>query len=88
MKNDRTDKERLKKIVNYWEQLKKEIKDKDITDDKIKNDKFYQWAITTPVFNIGEQTYQISNEFKDKYSNLPWDKVSIKILDINQMRLI
>lgn len=76
MKSDRTDKERLKKIVKYWEELKTILKEKNITSEDIKSDQFIQWAITTPVFNIGEQVYQVSNELKEQYPNLPWDKVS------------
>lgn len=75
MRSDRTDKERLKKIVKYWDDLKIQLKEKNITEEMIKNDEFIQWAITTPVYGIGEQVYQLSNELKEKNSNLPWDKV-------------
>lgn len=76
MRSERTDKERLKKIVKYWDELKATLKEKNITSEDIKNDQFTQWAITTPVFNIGEQVYQVSDELKKRHSNLPWDKIS------------
>ena len=35
-----------------------------------------RWAITTPLYNIGEHAYNLSNEFKEKYPEIPWVKIS------------
>lgn len=40
------------------------------------NDEFSQWAVTTPLYNIGEQVYQLSDEFKKRYPKQPWGMVS------------
>ena len=40
------------------------------------NDEFSQWAVTTPLYNIGEQVYKISNELKKENSEIPWSVVS------------
>ena len=35
-----------------------------------------QWAVTTPLYNIGEQVYQLSPEFKASYPEQPWNMVA------------
>ena len=70
------DSERIKKIVQLWNSLKKQMSDHNITKDLLLNDEFSQWAVTTPLYNIGEQTYKISQETKDKYPDIPWSVVS------------
>lgn len=50
----RSDKERLKKIVATWESLKAEMHKRGITPELLLEDEFSQWAVTTPLYNIGE----------------------------------
>lgn len=35
-----------------------------------------RWTITTPLYNIGEQVYNLSDEFKKKNNDIPWAKIS------------
>ena len=49
----RSDKERLKKIVATWESLKFEMHKRGITPELLLEDEFSQWAVTTPLYNIG-----------------------------------
>ena len=72
----KSDNERLKKIVQLWKQLKSQIEEHDITKDKLLNDEFYQWAVTTPLYNIGEQVYNLSPEFKKEHPEISWNVVS------------
>lgn len=65
----RSDKERLKKIVATWESLKAEMHKRGITPELLLEDEFSQWAVTTPLYNIGEQVYQLSPE-------QPWNMVA------------
>lgn len=37
---------------------------------------YSQWAVTTPLYNIGEQVYQLSPEFKQSYPEQPWNMVA------------
>lgn len=60
----KTDTERLKKIVSLWDALSSEIEQRGITREMLLTEQFSQWAVTTPVYNIGEQVYQLSPEFK------------------------
>ena len=71
-----SDNERLKKIVATWDNLQSKIKENGITKDKLLHDEFLQWAVTTPLYNIGEQVYQISPELKKTRPVIPWNLVS------------
>ena len=48
------DQERLKKIISIWSELKSEIAQHEITKEKLTDDQFLQWAVTTPLYNVGE----------------------------------
>ena len=72
----KTDTERLKKIVSLWSALSGEITQHGITREMLLMDQFSQWAVTTPIYNIGEQVYQLSPEFKKKHANIPCSVVS------------
>lgn len=60
----KSDKERIKKIITLWESLKNQISEHNITKELLLDDEFSQWAVTTPLYNIGEQVYKISTETK------------------------
>jgi uncharacterized protein with HEPN domain len=71
-----SDVERLKKIVSTWKKLQIQIDEHGITQDQLLNDEFSQWAVTTPLYNIGEQVYQLTDELKKAYPGQPWSMVS------------
>ena len=70
------DKERLKKIVDLWNILKSEIEKRGVTRDSLLEDQFLQWAVTTPIYNIGEQVYQLTPDFKKDHPDVIWSVVS------------
>lgn len=72
----KSDEERLKKIVSTWESLDKQLKERCITKEMLLDDEFSQWAVTTPLYNVGEQVYQLSDELKKKYPEQPWNLVA------------
>ena len=72
----KSDKERLKKIVSTWAGLKVQMEKPSITPELLMDDEFSQWAVTTPLYNIGEQVYQLSSEFKASYPDQPWNMVA------------
>ena len=39
------------------------IKENNITKEKLLNDYALQWLVTTPLYNIGEQVYALSDEY-------------------------
>ena len=72
----KSDQERLKKIVSIWDNLSIQMKKHGITADVLLEDEFSQWAVTTPLYNIGEQVYQLSDELKNRYPKQPWSAVA------------
>lgn len=71
-----SDKERLKKIVKTWASLQKQMDEHHITRELLLDDEFSQWAVTTPLYNIGEQVYMLSSDFKKEHPDIPWSVVS------------
>lgn len=47
-----------------------------ITKENLLQDEFLQWAVTTPLFNIGEQVSLLTTEFKRAHPTLPWSSVA------------
>lgn len=72
----KTDTERLKKIVSLWALLRTEITQRGLTRQQLLTEQFSQWAVTTPIYNIGEQVYQLSPECKRAHPDVPWSVVS------------
>ena len=66
----KSDNERIKKIIDIWSSLQLQIKKHSITKENLLNDEFLQWAVTTPLYNIGEQVYKISDDTKNNILKL------------------
>ena len=60
-----TDNERLKRIIDTTDKLLRFVKEYKVTEELISNEEPIRWAITTPLFNIGEHTYYLTDEFKE-----------------------
>ena len=71
-----SDSERLQKILRYGEEINEEIRTRSISKEQLLSDRFIQWALTTPLYNIGEHTYGLSQELTARYSDVPWKKVA------------
>lgn len=71
-----SDTERLKKIVSTYKSLKAQIEEHNITEEILLNDEFSQWAVTTPLYNIGEQVYMLSDDLKKSNPQIAWNVVS------------
>ena len=72
----KSDQERLKKIISTWEKLSAQMKERKITSEQLLNDEFSQWAVTTPLYNIGEQVYQQTEVLKKRYPDHPCSMVA------------
>ena len=72
----RPDVERIKKIISTWQALSNQINTRGITRTVLLEDAFLQWAVTTPLYNIGEQVYNLSKELKAQYPDIPWNAVA------------
>ncbi len=71
-----SDKQRIQKIYEYAEKLLAHISENGISKEKLLNDYALQWLVTTPLYNIGEQVYALSDEYKATNSDIPWSMIS------------
>lgn len=71
-----SDKQRIQKIFEYAEKLLSYINKNNITKEKLLNDYALQWLVTTPLYNIGEQVYALSDEYKSTHNDIPWSMIS------------
>ena len=52
------------------------IRENHITEEQILSDYAVQWTITTPLYNIGEHTYNLSKELKAAHPEVPWSQIA------------
>ena len=71
-----SDRERIEKMIAAAEKLLCYLRDKHITTDDICNDYAVQWTVTTPLYHIGEQVYQLSDACKLRYPEVPWSRIA------------
>lgn len=71
-----SDKQRLAKIIDYGDKLAKYIETEHIGRNELLNDYTAQWTVTTPLYNIGEHVYQLSDGLKDSNTKIPWSMIS------------
>lgn len=72
----KSDLERLKKMIETWETLRAQMTSRGIDREVLLHDSFTQWAVTTPLYNIGEQVYYLSPELKAAHPEIPWNLVA------------
>jgi uncharacterized protein with HEPN domain len=70
MKNKLGDKARLEHILNAIEEIESFIKDLDL--DGFLNNSLFQSATTRQIEIIGEAANKLSDEMKQKYSEVDW----------------
>lgn len=71
-----TDKQRIEKIYNNANKLNKYILEKSITKSDLLKDYTLQWLVTTPLYNIGEHAYNITEEYKKQHNEIEWDMIA------------
>lgn len=71
-----TDEQRIEKIRSTTEKLLKYLREESITPEQVLSEEPVRWTITTPLYNIGEHVYNLSDEFKERHSDIPWAKIS------------
>lgn len=71
-----TDEQRISKIRETTEKLLGYIQESGITEKDVLEKEHVRWTITTPLYNIGEHAYYLSDEFKKAHDNIPWAKIS------------
>lgn len=67
---------RLENIRRLGSELADYISESKITEATIESDRIVQWAVTTPLYNIGEHVYRLSDELKDAHPEIAWHRIS------------
>ncbi len=71
-----SDQQRVQKIYEYAFKLLEYIEEKNVTKENLLNEFSLQWLVTTPLYNIGEHAYYLSDEYKAEHSDIPWAMIS------------
>ncbi len=71
-----TDEQRIQKIIETACKLLEYIEKNNVTKEMLIEDYSLQWLVTTPLYNIGEHVYNLSIEYKGKYTTIPWAMIS------------
>jgi len=66
----------IKKMLETTNKLSAYLESEHITSEVILAQEPVRWAITTPLYYIGEHAYQLSDEFKAAHPEAPWSKIS------------
>lgn len=71
-----SDRYRLERIASIGKLLISTLRDEHITSESLLNNYRHQWLVTTPLYNIGEQVYCLSTEFKASCPNIEWSGIA------------
>lgn len=71
-----SDQQRIVKIRETTEKLLDYVNAANITPDKIFEEEFVQWTVTTPLYNIGEHVANLTDEFRTAHPDIPWIKIA------------
>ena len=71
-----SDEQRFAKIQETTEKLLNYIRRENITSERIFCEEPIQWAITTPLYNIGEHVTNLPPEFRNEHSTIPRVKIA------------
>lgn len=71
-----SDQQRIRKIYDYASRLNYYVKANHIEREDLLTDFSLQWLVTTPLYNIGEHAYNLSDEYKAEHKDIPWTMIS------------
>lgn len=71
-----SDEQRIKKIYENAVKLQKYIVENNIKREELLISTPLQWLVTTPLYNIGEHVYNLSDNYKKAYDQIPWLMIS------------
>ena len=71
-----SDEQRIKKIYENAVKLQKYIVEDNIKREELLISTPLQWLVTTPLYNIGEHVYNLSDNYKKAYDQIPWLMIS------------
>lgn len=71
-----SDEQRIEKIRTTTDKLLSYLSDSGIAPEMVMAQEPIRWTITTPLYNIGEHVYNLSDEYKAAHSSIPRSKIS------------
>jgi len=71
-----SDQQRVEKMRETTEKLLDYVREEHITPDVILEREPVQWAVTTPLYNIGEYAANLSDTFVAAHPDIPWVKIA------------
>ena len=71
-----TDQQRIEKMIEVTDKLLDYLSVNHITPEAILSQEPLRWTITTPLYNIGEHAYFLSEDYKKDHEEIPWSKIS------------
>ncbi len=71
-----SDEQRIARIKEIVDKLNRYIQDSGISRDAVLSDETVRWTLTTPLYNIGEHAYNLTDEYKKAHADIPWAKIS------------
>lgn len=71
-----SDQQRVERIRETVEKLLHYVSAEHITPDVIFEKEAVQWAVTTPLYNIGEHVANLSEGFRKSHPDIPWTKIA------------
>lgn len=71
-----SDAQRIEKIRETTQKLLAYIAAEAITPERIFAEEPLRWAITTPLYNIGEHVANLTDDFRATHDQIPWVKIA------------
>ncbi len=71
-----SDEQRINKIYENAVNLHEYIINNNIKREDLLTNVPLQWLVTTPLYNIGEHVYYLSDEYRKAHSEIPWSMIS------------
>lgn len=71
-----SDQQRIQKIYEKAVELYEYIVRKNIKKENLLTEIPLQWLVTTPLYNIGEHVYNLSNEYKEEHNEIQWAMIA------------
>lgn len=71
-----SDQQRIKKIYENATKLFDYINENKIKKRDLLNEFSLQWLVTTPLYNIGEHAYNLSNKYKKEHNEIQWTMIA------------
>lgn len=71
-----SDQQRVQKIYKKAMELYEYIVMHQVKKEDLLTETYLQWLVTTPLYNIGENVYYLSNEYKDAHNEVQWAMIA------------